>query len=288
MIFDQILDDAALFPPGDAPAEIAVPAHDRHRHGGYARFVGPFIVPAARLQDIAALWAQGNYGQRLEVALTFSGGPGALAETVSRAANIDRVRVLAIEVAVPASLTVTQAVSAVTDAVPDTVRAYVEVPRDERRPDLIAALAGTRLRAKFRTGGTTAEAYPDEHELAAAIHLSVAHGVAFKATAGLHHAVRNTDAATGFEQHGFLNIIAAVAAASDGATPDDVAAILRSRDGATLADAVVALTDEQADAVRQQFSSFGTCSIVEPLEDLVRLGLVRADILSAPSQGLHV
>jgi hypothetical protein len=41
------------------------------------------------------------------------------------------------------------------------------------------------LRAKFRTGGVTADAYPDEPELAEAIHLTVAHGLAFKATAGL-------------------------------------------------------------------------------------------------------
>ena len=85
----------------------------------------------------------------------------------------------------------------------------MEVPRDERRGDVIAALADTGLRAKFRTGGTTADAYPDERELADAIHQSLTHDVPFKATAGLHHAVRNTDTATGFEQHGFLNVIAA-------------------------------------------------------------------------------
>jgi hypothetical protein len=33
------------------------------------------------------------------------------------------------------------------------------------------------LRAKFRTGGVTADAYPDEPELAEAIHLTVAHGL---------------------------------------------------------------------------------------------------------------
>jgi hypothetical protein len=109
------------------------------------------------------------------------------------------------------------------------------------------------LRAKFRTGGVTADAYPDEPELAEAIHLTVAHGLAFKATAGLHHAVRNTDPATGFEQHGFLNIIAAVAAATDGSGPDDLAANLRSRDGIALAESVAALTDQQATDIRRRF-----------------------------------
>ena len=42
---------------------------------------------------------------------------------------------------------------------------------------MIAALADTDLRAKFRTGGVTADAYPDEPELAETIHLTVAHGL---------------------------------------------------------------------------------------------------------------
>ena len=281
MILDQILDDAALFPPGDAPAESAVPAHVEHRRSTRAPYVGPFIVPASRLAEIATLAAD-TVVDRLDIALTFSGGPDTVAETFARAACLDHIRVKAVEVAIPAGLTVPAAVSTLTAEVPESVLAFVEVPRDERRGELIAALADTDLRAKFRTGGVTADAYPDEPELAETIHLTVAHGLPFKATAGLHHAVRNTDAATGFEQHGFLNIIAAVTAAADGARPDDLAAILRSRDGIALAESVAALTVQQASDIRRRFLSFGTCSIVEPLEDLVRLGLVPAGV-----QGVH-
>ena len=281
MILDQILDDAALFPPGDAPAESAVPAHVEHRRSTRAPYVGPFIVPASRLAELATLAAD-TVVDRLDIALTFSGGPDTVAETFARAACLDHIRVKAVEVAIPAGLTVPAAVSTLTAEVPESVLAFVEVPRDERRGELIAALADTDLRAKFRTGGVTADAYPDEPELAETIHLTVAHGLPFKATAGLHHAVRNTDAATGFEQHGFLNIIAAVAAAADGAHPDDLAAILRSRDGIALAESVAALTVQQASDIRRRFLSFGTCSIVEPLEDLVRLGLVPAGV-----QGVH-
>jgi hypothetical protein len=287
VIFDQILDDAALFPPGNASAEAAVPAHEQHINAAYARCVGPFVVPAARLSEIAALWESGSHQRPLEVALTFSDGPRALVETLALAARSGHIRVVAVEVALPPPITVTDAVHAVRAVVPDAIRAYVEVPRDQRRTELLAALSGSGLRAKFRTGGITADAYPDELELAEAIHRSVAHGVAFKATAGLHHAVRNTDTATGFEQHGFLNIIAAVAAAREGASAGDLAALLGSRDGSSLAETIAALSDDQIEDVRRQFTSFGTCSVVEPLEDLVRLNLLPADTLSAQPQGVH-
>lgn len=233
VIFDHILDDAALFPPANTPADVAVPAYVEHRRSSRARYVGPFIVPSAMATQIASLSAE-SCSDPLDIAVTFA-DPAAVAQTLARAAGTSRLRLHAIEVAIPADVTVQAVVSTLIAVVPGSVGAFVEVPRDERRDDLIAALAGTGLRAKFRTGGMSADAYPDERELAGAIHRSVAHSVAFKATAGLHHAVRNTDPATGFEQHGFLNIIAAVAAAVDGAGPADLVAILRSRDATALA-----------------------------------------------------
>jgi hypothetical protein len=67
--------------------------------------------------------------------------------------------------------------------------------------------ASTRYQAKFRTGWTSAEQYPDEAELASAIKAVVDAGVPFKATADLHHAVRSIDPETGLEQHGVLNLL---------------------------------------------------------------------------------
>ena len=47
-LFAALLDDAALFPPGDAPMPAAVRAH-RELRRDLARYTGPFVVPAARL-----------------------------------------------------------------------------------------------------------------------------------------------------------------------------------------------------------------------------------------------
>ncbi|WP_143517525.1 hypothetical protein [Pseudonocardia sp. MH-G8] len=49
-----MLDDAALFPPENAPMVTAVPAHRKHRASWYALLVGPFLVPAARLDELTA------------------------------------------------------------------------------------------------------------------------------------------------------------------------------------------------------------------------------------------
>lgn len=116
--------------------------------------------------------------------------------------------------------------------------------------------------------------YPDERELARAVLLAVRAQVPFKATAGLHHAVRNTDPRTGFEQHGHLNLLAATGAALGGAGEGEVVAVLAERDATTVAGLVGALSPE----VRSAFRSFGTCSLAEPVGELAALGLLDPDL----------
>jgi len=268
-----LCDDAALFPPGNLPLVEAVPAHVEHLASGHGGLVGPFVVSAADVPALGALLGSAEAGS-FEVAVTVP-EPSGLAAALTAAAGVPQVRVVAVEVAVPIGVDPAQVVpdldSAVTDR-PD-LEAYVELPRDDRRPALLAALAATRYHAKLRTGGVRADLYPDEDELAAAVLACVTAGVAFKATAGLHHAVRNTDPTTGFEQHGFLNLLAAVDAAQRGADHGEVAALLAQRDAAAVAARVAAL-DGRAGPVRDAFHSFGTCSIDDPRTELTALGLL--------------
>ena len=51
VLFDGMFDDAALFPPGDAPMAAAVPAH-RELRDRLGSLVGPFVVPAPRLDEL--------------------------------------------------------------------------------------------------------------------------------------------------------------------------------------------------------------------------------------------
>ena len=276
-LFDGLLaglcDDAALFPPGSLPLGEAVPAHVAHLASEHRGLVGPFVVAATDLPALGPLLA-GAEGGSFEVAVTVP-EPGRLSAALEAAATVPEVRVVALEVAVPTGVDPARVVPALDAAVADRadLEVYVELPRDERRPALLAALAGTRHHAKLRTGGVRADLYPDERELAAAVVACVSAGVAFKATAGLHHAVRNTDPATGFEQHGFLNVLAAVDAAQRGAATGEVAAVLTERDAYLVADWVAEL-EQRGRPVRNTFHSFGTCSIDDPRAELSALGLL--------------
>lgn len=277
-----LCDDAALFPPGNAPLESAVPAHFAHEDSVHADLVGPFVFPAPRLPELPAVLG----GDRdLPVSLTVPGGTDATPAAVEQLRAIGGARLVALEIAVPIDQTVADLFAAlreIASAAPG-VDIYVEVPRDGRRPEILTRLAADGYRAKFRTGGVVADAYPDEAELAAAIASVVSLGVPFKATAGLHHAVRNTDPGTGFEQHGFLNLMLATHLAGTGADADAVAAALADRDGARLAATLGALPDEAVAALRGRFLSYGTCSIADPLTDLTVLGLVTTSPEGTPA-----
>jgi hypothetical protein len=268
-LFTRLLDDAAVFPPGSLSVDEAVGTHASYLASPYGDMVGPLVVADAHLDDVATTTTDMDPGS-LDLAVTTP--IGTLGDTLARTTAIPAVSLVGLEVSLDPSTDPVDVVRALGDvAVPRSVTVCVEVPRDKRRLAVIGALAGTRYLAKLRVGGMRADLYPEENELAEAIVVLVGVGLAFKATAGLHHAVRNTDPQTGFEQHGFLNLMLATATAMDEQPLDSVVRALAQRDSTQIARAIRG-TDP---CVREHLRSFGTCSVTDPVEELSALGLLR-------------
>lgn len=276
-----LCDDASIFPPGLTPVAQAIPAHLAHLAGPYADLVGPLILSASALPE-AAGHVGGLAPGSVELVVTVP-SQDAVAAALAAVDALPAFELVGLEVALTSDAAPQDAVSAITAALGGrALDVVVEVPRDDRRAATLDAVRAAGLRGKFRTGGVRADLYPDVDELADALQAAVERGVPFKATAGLHHAVRNTDRQTGFDQHGFLNILVAVDALLNGAEPGRAAGILAERDGDRLAAEVLTWGPERGTAVRRLFGSFGTCSISEPAEELAALGLLHPDRKVSP------
>ncbi len=276
--FRGFVDDAAIFPPGSMPLERAVPAHVAHRGSPHADLVGPFVVAEGDLGRTAALAAGGGV---LAVGVVVA-DPAAVGRVIDSVRSAEHLRLAALEVKLAAGrdpLAQVDAVAAGTAALGPAVTVFVEVPRPGHPAwgAVLGRIAGHGLRAKLRTGGTGADAFPDTAEVAAWIHDTVAAGVPFKCTAGLHRAVRHTDARTGFEHHGYLNLLLATVLARRGEGAAAVRAALGLRDEQTVVDRLHACAGPERDAARASFLSYGSCSIAEPYEDLGRLGQLTKD-----------
>ena len=259
-LFHGLLDDAAIFPPGNVPMPAAVRAY---RERSALPLLGAFICALPRWGELRENLTA---GPPLPVALTVPGGAGELPAAIALARAEPRVELVALEV--PAAATGLAAIAG------RPVPAYVELPWAEVTASSVAALAGAGLRLKIRTGGVVASAFPDEHRLAGVLAAAVEGGIPFKLTAGLHDPVRHRDPATGFEHHGFLNVLLATARALDGG---DITAALADRDGTRVAEAVAGIDDSLAERIRHHFVSFGTCSITEPVDGLLHHGLLPED-----------
>ena len=269
--FTGFFDDAALFPPGDAPMATAVPAH-RELRVRLGDLVGPFVVPAGRLGELAQHLGD---GEPLGVSLIAAAGD--LPAAAARVTADPRLRLAAVEVPVVTDAAAAAETAGVLDAVlPPGVPAAVELPRTAARDEVLDALAGTTVRAKLRTGGLRADLFPDVTELTGTLAACVARGVALKCTAGLHSAVRHTDPATGFPHHGFLNVLLAAGALTAGAPAVVALDWLAESDAGVLVSALRTWPADRWARARAAFTSFGTCSVLEPVDDLVALGLLPA------------
>jgi hypothetical protein len=273
-LFTGLFDDASMFPPQDEPPQSAVTAHMAHRMAWYADMVGPFVCSAGRLGTINDLAARHGV-DRLAVAVVVPGGLQALLRTVDAARECEQLRVTGIEVPLgPHSLV--DALSHLVPLASGGLRVYLEIPVHAVTEHDVHTLAPSGVRLKLRTGGTSIEAFQSEDDLAMPIVLCAAERLAFKCTAGLHNAIRHRDRDTLFEHHGFLNIALAARVAAGTGSHAATRRILAEQDPGAVARQVGALTAADVRAVRALFNSFGTCSIADPVGDLLELGLVSA------------
>ena len=271
-LFSGLCDDAALFPPGDAPVARAVPAHRGHRAAWYAELVGPFLATPRHFAEVARVARATE--TLVPLILVVPDGPAALGAAVEATMAEPGVELVGVELACGPDGSAAQAANTAAYALArellEGVRGTVEVRRGPGLQDALDVLASMTYRAKFRTGGTTSSAFPTVDELAAFIVGCTERKLPFKCTAGLHGAARHTDPVTGFEHHGFLNILAATDLALSGADERTVAETLRIRSGHELAE----ILRPRLNDTRRAFTGYGTCSIEEPLAELTALGLI--------------
>lgn len=269
-LFAGLVDDAALFPPGNAPMPRAVAEHESHRNAWYSRTVGPFLCPASRVVELLDAVPA---GQRLDLSLVVDVAGDGAHDALRAVAPDERVTLVAVEAA-HARLGDDAATVGSNLARLPGVTGYLEVARTGFDPALDLVPASGWHGAKYRTGGTSAEAFPTEPELADFLLAATARGIPFKLTAGLHHAVRHTGDGTGFEHHGVLNVLVATRVAQTGGSRDEVVAALAERRGGHLVPFVQDWDEDTATAVRGAFRSFGCCGVTDPIDDLAVFGLL--------------
>jgi hypothetical protein len=272
------VDDAAVFPPGNRPLADAVRAYDDRRGEWYAGLVRSFVVADVALPEALA---QDAGAAPSPLSVVIGGGAGSVAGVCAYATR-NQTALAGLEIALrdldDLAGNARRVVAAVDAArgsgdLADEVPVFVEMPQDAPTAGWLAAadeVAAAELPLKFRTGGVEAHLFPDADRVATWIDAALDRELPFKCTAGLHRAIRHTGA-DGFEHHGFLNVLLATRRAFDGASTDDVVATLETRDADALVDQAMA---EDLAGARRWFTSYGSCSVEEPLADLLDLGLL--------------
>ncbi|MFB3852549.1 MAG: hypothetical protein ACE148_01855 [Vicinamibacterales bacterium] len=293
-LFSRLVDYAGLFPPSQLSMQAAVERYSDHRRGGHAWMLNRFIVPVARLAEFERALASlpPEHSDSGPWRISAIGGRGS--ESDGRVVldfnrrHGESARPAVIE-AIELKVLSRQELEPAADLASEPLEVYAEVPSATDPEAWIAAAADAGLRVKVRTGGVTPEMFPPASDLARFVSACARRRVGFKATAGLHHALRaerrlsDDPSAAKVLMHGFLNLLLAASFAYIcGISTEQVEKVLEERsmsafefreDGVEWRGARVTRADFAA--VRHSFAiACGSCSFSQPIEELSELGLL--------------
>jgi len=290
VLLTGLIDYAGLFPPSGLDMKTAVANYARYQRGEYAWMLGRFVLPASRLSEFEQA-LPGGEGQpwRLSVLV----GPKLEEDMRALEAFAPRCDKHAVIDCVETKVGSVDDVKATHARTWSATMTYYETPPGPDLPKLLDAIKDAGGRAKIRTGGLTADAFPSMEAVANFLVECAKRDLAFKATAGLHHPLRcvkpftyAADSPSGM-MHGFLNVaLAAALVFLRYKHREDLDTVLLNArrlldctssdifDGGDKGESTADVIAQFAKSRRDFFISFGSCSFEEPVADLRALNLL--------------
>jgi len=285
-LLHSLIDYAGLFPPAGLDLPTAAANYAAYRGGEDAWALGRFVVPTARLRDLDALdGARVEPGAAWRIAALAGADLDADLREISGFNQRQHGRAVADTIELKAATGV--AISDALARIDGQLDAFIEIPIGDDPARLIEAIAAARGRAKVRTGGITADAFPQPTQLLRFIRRCIEANLPFKATAGLHHPLRgayrltyqpDSGCATMF---GFLNVFLAAAFLRHGMRDADGLELIEESSPASLhvADQGIAWRSHRLDDASLRYArgfalAFGSCSFREPMDDLRAMRLL--------------
>lgn len=283
-LLNQIVDYSGLFPPAALDMASVVKNYQVYLASPDAWMLGRLIIPVARFDEFEEHAAALLPNQQDDLDPWVISAVAADAGTEQFSADLERITAFNerhedpghgfahIDVIEFKAGTVASIEKAL-DEVPDEYFPFFEIPVAEDPRGLIAAMAGSEAGAKVRTGGLSKEIYPATEHLARFIVSCAAAGVAYKATAALHHPTTYFNERIGTREFGFFNVfIAGCLAEKFELDAQQIAQVLEElsleafhfgQDRVSWRD--YTLSSDEIEDVRECFAvSFGSCSFDEP------------------------
>ncbi|MBX3120106.1 MAG: hypothetical protein KF784_13650 [Fimbriimonadaceae bacterium] len=294
-LMSGVIDYAGLFPPAKLDMASAVEEYLKVMNGPHRWMVSRFICPASRLDELGEILVEKPQTGVFKLTLTGSGGTDldafetglesdAKAMTAFESQFGEQAPIEALEIRLPSYKDTARVFRDLQSF--DSIEVFLELPWHERQVDTMVEVAEEEwIGVKARTGGLDASAFPTTRQLAAFLQQTVDLDLTFKLTAGLHHPIRHDNASVKTKMHGFLNALFATALHDQhGLGIEEIDEILADEkpDSFVLSNDGIRWRDLEADIdlireTRQLFVGYGSCSVDEPVEDLVSLGLLNGE-----------
>ncbi|MFK7759105.1 MAG: hypothetical protein AB8C13_04055 [Phycisphaerales bacterium] len=305
-----LIDYAGLFPPSKLPMGRATENYAKYLRAEHADFVGRFICPVPKLGELTkegamlmpGTHATSGYPEHLGVLEPWQISGiivGDLKENLNAIYEFnehhdDEAHGLALVDAIEMRVSSSDEIDEALELIPEMIDAAFEIPQDIIMTGdprgLIASLSGSGVMAKIRCGGVEPSMFPTCENIAQFMLACKNAKVPFKCTAGLHHPIRSEQNLTYEDDsprgvmHGFINVYFAAAYVRSAKNPklDTLMGMLEETKPNAFAfsehgikhGAVQISSDELAQTREGFATSYGSCSVDEPINDLKAMGLL--------------